>query len=154
MSSTAPQDAGWDPKVPTTYELASTELDDENVRAPEWYADAAKYEWNEDYGDGVGPRIEELEKELFHDTTKTNEGEFLANLSTFSVTLEGPVHIAPVKRFEDAGLHPVMLDTIRLCNYTKTMPVQAYCIPAILSGKDVIAVAQTGKSTLHFHISS
>lgn len=146
MTSMAPQDAGWDPKVPSTYELKSNELDEENVHAPQWYANAVKYEWNEDYGDGVGPRIEELEQELFHDLTKTNEGEWLANLKEYEITVEGSIQINPVKRFEDAGLHPVMLETIKLCNYSKTMPVQAYCIPAILSGKDVMAVAQTGKS--------
>ena len=40
-----------------------------------------------------------------------------------------------------------MLDTItRLCEYFNPTPVQAYVIPAVLQGKDVIACAQTGTS--------
>lgn len=48
-------------------------------------------------------------------------------------------------QFEDAGLHPVMLANVRLCQYTDPTPIQAYCLPAVLTGNDVIAVAQTGE---------
>lgn len=33
---------------------------------PTWAANAAKYEWKDDYGD-VGPRFQDLEDELFND---------------------------------------------------------------------------------------
>ena len=49
-------------------------------------------------------------------------------------------------QFEDAGLHPVMLDNIKLCGYKVPTPIQAYCLPSILKGHDIIAVAQTGSS--------
>lgn len=39
-----------------------------------------------------------------------------------------------------------MLENIKLCGYGVPTPVQAYCIPAVLQDRDVIAVAQTGKS--------
>lgn len=37
-----------------------------------------------------------------------------------------------------------MLNNIKLCGYLVPTPVQAYCIPAVLTGHDLIAVAQTG----------
>lgn len=38
-----------------------------------------------------------------------------------------------------------MLENIALCQYAVPTPIQAYCLPSILKGLDVIAVAQTGK---------
>lgn len=58
---------------------------------------------------------------------------------------EGPVRIQPVAKFEDAGLHPVMLKNVKLCNYEVPTPIQKYCLPAIMLGYDVIGIAQTGK---------
>jgi ATP-dependent RNA helicase DDX3X len=37
-----------------------------------------------------------------------------------------------------------MLENVFLCGYQVPTPIQAYCIPAVLTGHDVIAVAQTG----------
>ena len=37
-----------------------------------------------------------------------------------------------------------MLANVKLCRYDKPTPIQAYCLPAILTNRDVIAVAQTG----------
>lgn len=49
-------------------------------------------------------------------------------------------------QFDDAGLHPVMRENIKLCQYGFPTPIQSYCIPAVLSGRDVIGIAQTGES--------
>lgn len=38
-----------------------------------------------------------------------------------------------------------MLDNVKLCQYGEPTPIQAFCIPAVLTGHDVIGVAQTGK---------
>jgi ATP-dependent RNA helicase DDX3X len=51
-------------------------------------------------------------------------------------------------KFEDAGLHPATLGNIKLCKYGAPTPIQKYCIPAIKSGHDVIAIAQTGECFL------
>jgi ATP-dependent RNA helicase DDX3X len=48
-------------------------------------------------------------------------------------------------QFDDAGLHPVMLENVKLCRYSVPTPIQSYCIPAVLTGHDVVAIAQTGK---------
>jgi ATP-dependent RNA helicase DDX3X len=37
-----------------------------------------------------------------------------------------------------------MLETLQLMHYGAPTPIQAYCIPAVLSGTDVVASAQTG----------
>jgi ATP-dependent RNA helicase DDX3X len=37
-----------------------------------------------------------------------------------------------------------MVQNIALCGYEHPTPIQAYTIPAVLQGKDVIATAQTG----------
>jgi ATP-dependent RNA helicase DDX3X len=37
-----------------------------------------------------------------------------------------------------------MLENIKLCQYEQPTPIQSYCIPAILTNHDVIAIAQTG----------
>ena len=42
-----------------------------------------------------------------------------------------------------------MLDNIALCNYEVPTPIQAYTIPAVLQGRDIIATAQTGESSKH-----
>lgn len=47
-------------------------------------------------------------------------------------------------QFDDAGLHPVMLENVKLCQYAAPTPIQSYCIPAVLTGHDVVAIAQTG----------
>jgi len=50
-------------------------------------------------------------------------------------------------QFEDAGLHPVILDNVvNKMGYGLPTPIQAYTIPAILGEYDVIAIAQTGES--------
>lgn len=38
-----------------------------------------------------------------------------------------------------------MLENVKLCKYTAPTPVQSYCIPAVLTGHDVVAIAQTGE---------
>jgi ATP-dependent RNA helicase DDX3X len=38
-----------------------------------------------------------------------------------------------------------MLENVKLCQYTVPTPIQSYCIPAVLTGHDVVAVAQTGE---------
>lgn len=62
------------------------------------------------------------------------------------VIQEGPERIAPVRYFKDAGLHPVMLENTQLAGYLRPTPIQAYTLPAIFEGKDIIACAQTGKA--------
>jgi ATP-dependent RNA helicase DDX3X len=76
------------------------------------------------------------------------DSQFLTTCSIkkIKVTAESTERPAPIANFDDAGLHPVMLSNVRLCGYKVPTPIQAYAIPAILKGYDLIAIAQTGKS--------
>ena len=47
-------------------------------------------------------------------------------------------------KFEDAGLHPVMLANVKLCGYKVPTPIQAYCLPSVFKNIDIIGIAQTG----------
>lgn len=51
-------------------------------------------------------------------------------------------------QFDHAGLHPTMLQNIKLCKYDAPTPIQSWTLPAILMGHDVLACAQTGNFSL------
>ncbi|KAI9675057.1 MAG: hypothetical protein M1817_001463 [Caeruleum heppii] len=140
---------GWVTKTEYDYNVynASTrearEAVEQTAGAPTWASNAAKYEWSEEYGD-IGPAHEELEKQLFGNDRLVRSGDEFQKIKEIPVTHESTEHVDPVVKFEDAGLHPIMLQNIKLCRYTVPTPVQAYCLPAILTNHDVIACAQTG----------
>ena len=46
--------------------------------------------------------------------------------------------------FEELGLSPALLQAVQEKGYSEPSPIQAKAIPAVLSGKDVMAAAQTG----------
>lgn len=46
--------------------------------------------------------------------------------------------------FADLGLSEPILKSLTLANYTEATPIQAQAIPTILSGQDLLGVAQTG----------
>ncbi|OCK80775.1 DEAD/DEAH box RNA helicase [Lepidopterella palustris CBS 459.81] len=141
---------GWTKPIPYTYAAADAGAadGDENeppvtaIPEPAWLSDAAKYEWSDEFGE-VGPVNAALERELFHRDELMKAG-VLTKAYEFDVTVEGPVQIQPVRDFDDAGLHPIMRENVRLCHYNNPTPIQSYCIPAILLGNDVVACAQTG----------
>jgi len=126
-----------------------------------WGSTAARYEWSDEYGD-VAPKFPELERQLFNNAFMMRKGENLQAYDVINVTIEGPTKISPVTsvsyflpllslsdanvhQFENAGLHPVMLENIALCKYDAPTPIQAYTIPSVLQGFDVVACAQTGE---------
>jgi ATP-dependent RNA helicase RhlE len=46
--------------------------------------------------------------------------------------------------FDELGLSPVLLQSIKDSGYTVPTPIQLAAIPAVLSGRDIIGLAQTG----------
>ncbi len=60
------------------------------------------------------------------------------------VVQEGNIRLQPIRKFEDAGLHPVMLENVKLAGYDIPTPIQQYTLPAIAKGHDIVACAQTG----------
>lgn len=58
----------------------------------------------------------------------------------------------PVSTFEESGLSPRVLDILSVrMKITTPFPIQAQCLPCIMSGRDVIGIAKTGSGkTLAF----
>ncbi|KAI9674046.1 MAG: hypothetical protein M1829_003889 [Trizodia sp. TS-e1964] len=145
------REAGWVGKVKfdyDTYNATNKENQEKqeaenSAAAPTWAANAKVYEWDDEYGD-VGPPLPELERELFGSENVMRTGDEFENLKNIEVTQEGVSRIYPIRYFEDAGLHPIMLQNVKLARYNVPTPIQAYCIPAVLEGNDVVASAQTG----------
>ena len=50
----------------------------------------------------------------------------------------------PLLDFGNSGLHPLLLDNIERYKYRKPTPIQKFSVPTMLSGRDVMACAQTG----------
>ncbi|MCX6261485.1 MAG: DEAD/DEAH box helicase, partial [Bacteroidia bacterium] len=46
--------------------------------------------------------------------------------------------------FDDLDLNPELLESIEYMGFRETTPIQEKAIPVILSGRDLIACAQTG----------
>ena len=67
-----------------------------------WGANAAKYEWNDTYGD-VGPKVPELEEILFNDNFTNRKGEHIDALS-IEVTVESEAKVPPVKEVRNKFL--------------------------------------------------
>ena len=52
--------------------------------------------------------------------------------------------IEEIDQFSELGLRPELLDAVADAGYTRPTPIQQQAIPLILSGRDVIGLAQTG----------
>ncbi|KAL1301594.1 hypothetical protein AAFC00_005824 [Neodothiora populina] len=126
---------GWSDKSKLDYGAIA-------LAAPSWASDAQVYEWTGDEGE-VAPANASLEERLYKDVHHQRAGTAFSALD-LSVTQEGPVRIVPVTQFENAGLHPRLLENVKLCGYEKMTAIQAYTIPAVIMGHDIIAIAQTG----------
>ncbi|KAF2817475.1 DEAD-domain-containing protein [Mytilinidion resinicola] len=132
---------GWAEPIPYNYSTAEQSIGNAGPE-PVWLSDSAKYEWTDEFGD-VGPANASLEAELYHGEFIMKEG-INVQAYKFDVDVNGPQKIHPVRDFDDAGLHPVMRENVRLCQYNTPTPIQCYCIPAVLQGYDVVGCAQTG----------
>lgn len=50
----------------------------------------------------------------------------------------------PIYSFDETGLRSILVENIKKSGYKKPTPVQKYAIPIIMSGRDLMACAQTG----------
>ncbi|KPI44667.1 ATP-dependent RNA helicase ded1 [Cyphellophora attinorum] len=146
------REKGWSAPEPSNYPAENgTEAQSNEVPFVEeaWMHSAQKYEWSEEFGD-VGPKITELEAQLFNPDLKPVKGNLFEkqvsslNLTSIKVIAEAVERPAPIRDFDNAGLHPVIVENIKLSGYDTPTPIQAYTIPAIGKGYDVIGTAQTG----------
>jgi ATP-dependent RNA helicase DDX3X len=157
------KDAGWSNPVPFNYPTVGggEPAPDETRETAGWLSQAVIYQWDDDFGD-VGEPNPRVEEELFCGDHMQRAGTAVKALE-FDVGVDGPEKVHPVRsvsqlsfaaqsvhlltavQFEDAGLHPIMLENVKLSRYHVPTPIQSYCIPAVLTGHDVVAIAQTGE---------
>lgn len=76
--------------------------------------------------------------------TGINSGIHFENFNEIEVKVSG--HNAPkqIESFETCISIPKLLENINKCKFKKPTPIQKNTIPIILSGKDLMAAAQTG----------
>ncbi|CAG8456726.1 15642_t:CDS:10, partial [Acaulospora colombiana] len=139
----------------------------------EWAALRRRYEWDDSYDeDSIAPRDMDLEQELFGEENHVNTGINFSKYDNIKVSVNSSggnqvKHIRTViiernietisclmsrKRcneelifqFEEANLHEIMKENIKLAKYTVPTPVQKYSIPIITDKNDLMACAQTG----------
>ncbi|KAF7722867.1 hypothetical protein EC973_002628 [Apophysomyces ossiformis] len=103
-----------------------------------------RYEWRDHYQDGMAPRDEALEKELFSEETHVHSGINFSKYEEIKVRVKGSNPPRGFEKFDDADLHPVMKENVRLARYTIPTPVQRHSISIVTAGRDLMACAQTG----------
>jgi ATP-dependent RNA helicase DDX46/PRP5 len=78
----------------------------------------------------------------YRDLTKEEISDLRLELS--GITIRGKDAPVPVTKWSQCGLNSTILDVITSLGYEKPTPIQSQAIPAVMSGRDVIGVAQTG----------
>lgn len=79
-------------------------------------------------------------------TTKENAREFYKENT---IEVSGDQDFLPVLKFAEAGFQKEMLDVTK--SFKAPSPIQAACWPIVLSGRDIIGIAETGSGkTLAF----
>lgn len=62
--------------------------------------------------------------------------------------------ISNLIQWDDAGLHPIMRENVRLCLYDKPTAIQSFALPAVSHGKDLIGIAHTGEYSIVLYLMS
>lgn len=94
-----------------------------------------------------GPANQRLERELFgvpNDPTKLQTGINFANYDDIPVEASGHDVPEPVLQFTNPPLDDHLISNIKLASYKTPTPVQKYSVPIVMSGRDLMACAQTG----------
>jgi ATP-dependent RNA helicase DDX46/PRP5 len=78
----------------------------------------------------------------YRDLTREEIADLRLELN--GITIRGKDAPVPVTKWSQCGLNATILDVITRLDYEKPTPIQSQAIPAVMSGRDVIGVAQTG----------
>jgi ATP-dependent RNA helicase DDX3X len=78
------------------------------------------------------------------DDGKKTRGSSRLDKYDIPVEVSGEGAPAPADGFEEAGLAEAVLRNVARCGYDCPTPVQRYSMPIVLSGRDLMACAQTG----------
>mmetsp|Transcript_19468 Transcript_19468/g.45256 ORF Transcript_19468/g.45256 Transcript_19468/m.45256 type:complete len:692 (+) Transcript_19468:76-2151(+) len=87
------------------------------------------------------------EVEIFGEIqSRSSAGIDFDNYDAIPVQLTGTnvQEIKPITRFSEAKLTDSLFDNLRRCGYDRPTPVQKHSIPIVVSGRDLMACAQTG----------
>lgn len=87
------------------------------------------------------PRDERLERELFG---APNTGINFGKYEDIKVEVSGNEPPPPIADFTAVQLGEITRMNLDLCGYDKPTPVQKHAVPIIISGRDLMACAQTG----------
>ena len=90
----------------------------------------------------IPPPPPEEESEIFKDTS--HQGINFQNYENIPVEVSGKNVPRSIDSFQEAKLHSVCEENVRRSGYEVPTPIQKCALPAILSGRDVMACAQTG----------
>lgn len=102
--------------------------------------------WNEERQGNIdytklGPRDERIELELFGGG---NTGINFDKYEDIPVEATGKNVPPNITSFDDVQLTEIIQHNVQLARYDKPTPVQKHAIPIIISGRDLMACAQTG----------
>ncbi|KAF9930148.1 hypothetical protein FBU30_000816 [Linnemannia zychae] len=116
----------------------------EHVNEP-WAFEKKTYEWQQEFEQGDAPSMPELEDELFGEENRISTGINFNNFSRINVSRKGgPEVVTPLQSFEQAKLHPTILENIQRMGYEEPTPIQRNAIPILMKNYDLLACAQTG----------
>ncbi|KOX80952.1 ATP-dependent RNA helicase vasa, isoform A [Melipona quadrifasciata] len=90
----------------------------------------------------IPPDLPTDERKLFENCVEM--GINFDKYDFIEVNVSGENVPQPIECFDAAGLRNIVLENIRKSGYTKATPVQKHALPIIMSGRDLMACAQTG----------
>ena len=122
--------------------------DDQNDRNDRRRRNFSKNDSNDDMEEPqkpahyIPPDLPSDEKMLFENCVEM--GINFDKYDFIEVNVSGENVPRPIECFKTAGLRNIVLENIKKSGYTKVTPVQKHAIPIIMSGRDLMACAQTG----------
>ncbi|ORZ25869.1 P-loop containing nucleoside triphosphate hydrolase protein [Absidia repens] len=94
----------------------------------------------------IAERDIETEKKLFGETEAdfVHSGINFDQYDNIPIKVEGETVFEPMNTFTSPPLNEHLLSNIKLAQYSTPTPVQKYSVPIVMSGRDLMACAQTG----------
>ena len=88
-----------------------------------------------------------FEKEFYRESSivrNRHQNELNEFLNENNVTVSGNKFIKPILNFNECDIPDGILNKIKEARYEKPTPIQSMCWPTLLSGLDMVGIAQTG----------
>lgn len=76
--------------------------------------------------------------------TTVSSGINFDNYESIPIDVKGENVPTPIATFREANLNPYIQECVDMCGYVKPTPVQKHAIPTLMTGRDLMACAQTG----------